>query len=40
MVAMTSTEGATPSPSRRELGRSSASGALLPPLTEALPAYG
>ena len=37
MVAMTSAEGATPSPSGRELGSSSASGALLPPLTEALP---
>ena len=37
MVAMTSAEGATPSPSGRELGSSSASGALLPPLTETLP---
>ena len=37
MVAMTSAEGATPSPSGRELGSSSDSGALLPPLTEALP---
>ena len=37
MVAMTSAESTTPSPSGRELGSSSASGALLPPLTEALP---
>ena len=37
MVAMTSVEGATPSPSGRELRISSASGALLPALTEALP---
>ena len=37
MVAMTSAESATPSPSGRELGSSSASGALLPPLAEALP---
>ena len=37
MVAMTSTEGAVPSPSGHELGSSSASGALLPPLPEALP---
>ena len=37
MVAMTSAESATPSPSGRELGSSSASGALLPPLTEAIP---
>ena len=37
MVAMTPAEGATLSPSVRELGSSSASGALLPPLTEALP---
>ena len=37
MVAMTSAEGAMPSPSGRELGSSSASGALLPPLAEALP---
>ena len=37
MVAMTSAESATPSPSGHELGSSSASGALLLPLTEALP---
>ena len=37
MVAMTSAESATPSPSGRELGSSSASRALLPPLAEALP---
>ena len=37
MVATTSAECATPSPSGRELGSSSASGALLPPLSEALP---
>ena len=37
MVAITSAEGAMPSPSGRELGSSSASGALHPQLTEALP---
>ena len=37
MVATTSAESATPSPSGRELGNSGASGALLPPLAEALP---
>ena len=37
MVATTSTGSATPSPSGRELGSSGASGALLPPLAEALP---
>ena len=37
MVATTSTGSATPSPSRRELGSSGASRALLPPLAEALP---